>query len=716
MELRRYWQIILKRQRTLFLIVGWVVGLVILGSLLYPPIYHFSVDVWIKSRDVKSDVLEFTSSEFANLGMISSDLIMPGQLQLISQQEIIEKAIQRLNLEKSPGIPMPPQNLININRLKIIWSRLGAKVVNLQNTQILRITAYSSNPKQAVELANSIAQNFEDFYHEFYRQEGLRLVQFLKNQIPVVGARLAEAERKLYEFRIVNNTGDISYYREKLLTSLSTLEDGLDTVARSLPEAENQIKQSLEKLKKMPEFKQSMMTYEANPRIDYIRKKMVDLYSDLASTGEQVTPEYLSYKQHQARLEKLKQGLEKEIKVTLAQEQKSRNTNYDNLISSLITAEINLAVYKARQQSYMQQIVAKKQEISELNRREMEQLPLERPVTALQTAQKSLLSKIEMASLIANMPLSNAYIVAWAKEPPGANLIKYKWFPARKILIPLSFLLSLTVGLWVIFLQEYIDDTLENAEHAELLLGKEVLATLPPLTPVQTATVAGAVTNLAWRNGIWQICSLLKSRGLESMLLGCTSPQSGEDKSRVAASLASALAQNNKQVILVDLDFFHPVMAKLWQLPPGPGMWEVMQGIHPLKKCLKLVGPQQLYLLPTGNIADFSQEKWDTGTLQHAIKELQSISPAGIILLHLPAIGNGEGAPFVALADQTLMVIDSPHTPKDVVSRSLLLVERFQGNILGLILTGICRVQSLAILSHPVCQQLKAKWKEYKRK
>jgi Mrp family chromosome partitioning ATPase/capsular polysaccharide biosynthesis protein len=68
-----------------------------------------------------------------------------------------------------------------------------------------------------------------------------------------------------------------------------------------------------------------------------------------------------------------------------------------------------------------------------------------------------------------------------------------------------------------------------------------------------------------------------------------TSALDGEGKSTTAANVAVAMARAGRHVVLIDLDLRRPNLERLFNLPPGPGVTEVLQGKVPLDEAVARV-------------------------------------------------------------------------------------------------------------------------------
>jgi polysaccharide biosynthesis transport protein len=688
MELRYYWQILFKRWRTLLWIVGITVAATLLYSLIATPVFKFTSKIWIKTSDPKVKLLSVLPTDLSSLGAISSDLVMQGQLRIIQNYPLIKEMISELELKRKNGQPYAVQDILNPGSLALVIRKKGIAFRVPQSTSLIEVEAYSDQPSQAVAMANQVAEKFVDFYHDITRKEAEEVYQYILDQIPRMDAELRDAEKALYQFRIANQTGSISTYREKLISSLTTLEEGRDTAIRETFEAEKKVKEILTKLRSIPEFRQSAIGYESNPRIDYVRKKIVDQEADLASNTQKLTPEHLTVKQSEATVDRYKDILKKEIKETFSSRTKSRNSLYDTLAESLVNSEVNAALYKARQQSYDKLIPAKIAQLGELTQKEMDQVRLERRVTAIKDNFTKLLSDEQTAKLTKESYLSNALIVEKASLPEITEIIKrFRWFPQRRLLVILATVLSLLLGLTVISLQEYFDNSVSDPQETESLLKIPVLATLPQLDRLEPVNVIHILQQKLWQRGIWQIRAWMRKQKISSGILATTSACPREGKTLLTACLGQILAQDKYRVLLVDLNFVNPGLGKLWQLPPGPGICEVLQGRSLLTECLHAVGQGELHLLPNGRTIDLPLGYWDPDSLATILASLKPNYE--FILLDLPEVGEGEGALFSSLADHTLMVIAAGQTPQDVVARALELVKRGYGQVWGLVLNNI---------------------------
>lgn len=701
MELRRYWQIILKRHRTLLWIIGVIVSVAIIGSLISTPVYMFYNNVWIKTSDPKLNIVSnVLPADLAGLGSIGNDLVMYGQVALAKNLSLIQKVIDEMGLKKDNGQLYSAIEFLNPGSMTLVSRKTGVKVSVVQSTQLIQIQGFSRSPQEAAEIANRVAAAFVELYNHNIQTTAKNAYHFMEENIPKISAQLWQANEALAEYKVTNHVNNISYLQEKLLTSLASLKDEQDSNARELEDAGKRIEQIMAKLKKIPEFHKSSQEYRTNPTLELLRQRIAEQGAILATTAAKVTPEHLLYREARATLEKSKEEYRKQVARIFYGQTDQRNTYYDSLLQTLGDNEISLAVRTSRKQFLNQQLLNRQEELDNLTRKETAMDPLVRQVSSLSTSLNSLMTQASLARLASEMDLSNATVVEKAVVPTlKSHILRYRWFPKRKMMVMFSFLFSLLLGLMVIFFQEYLDDSLSEPREAEAFVHLPVLASFPELPEMEAYSLERVLHHTPWAHASWALPDMLKPAG-QGTLAGTwaiTSSRAGEGKSLVAASLGWALALRGQRVLLVDLNFSHPTLAMLWQQPPGKGVREVLQGTAALSECLHRVGPGELYLLANGQAEDIPWAQMDPARLADWLAAIKS--DYDVLLLDLPAVGEGEGAPLAALGEHTLMVVAAHHIPRTQVARGLEQIQRCHSRVEGLILNRVQKFELWPLVS-----------------
>jgi polysaccharide biosynthesis transport protein len=731
MELKRYWQIILKRHRTLLWIIGVIVVTVVIGSLITTPVYMFYANILIKTSDPKSSLVGGINrqggsnlpGDLAGLGIVSNDLVMYGQLAMIKNLSLVQKVISEMKLEKNKGQPYDAKEFLNPGTFSLMSQKRGVNVSLLQNTQVLQVQGFSSSPQEAANIANHTANSIVEFYDNHIRSTARESLKFIQENIPLYSQRLRQAETELAQYKIENHVGNLSYLREKLITSLVTLKDSAETAGLEKEESEKKNEQIRAKLKKIPAFHKYSQEYRSNPTLSYLREKLMDLESTLASNEVKLTRQHPTVRQSISQIAKLKEEYRNQAAKLFNAESVQRNSLFDNLLQRLGESEIDLAVRIVRQNFLNQQFTKKQKELDDLTQKEVGMEPLGRKVTALQTALNTLLAQEDLSRLASDLNLSNAVVIEKAALPLlSSQLKKYRWYPKRTLLACLALLSGLLLGLAVIFSQEYFEDSCSEPMEAEGYLNLPILTSLPELPALEAHTLEAVMGHVPWAQAVWALPDIIKTpdQGWPEGVWAVSSASAGDGKSLVAASLGWVLGLRGLRVLLVDLNFFHPTLASLWQLPAVEGVREVLQGTASLASCVRQVGPGELYLLPNGKAGGVLQPQWTPSVLAEWLAGERAKYDA--VILDLPAVAGGEGAPWAALGEQILMVLAANHTSRFQAARAIEQIRRCHGRIKGLVFNRAQKYELRPIVSQAMATfmslalvQRLAAWRESRK-
>ena len=175
-----------------------------------------------------------------------------------------------------------------------------------------------------------------------------------------------------------------------------------------------------------------------------------------------------------------------------------------------------------------------------------------------------------------------------------------------------------------------------------------------------------------------------RGRSMRSIVV--TSPAKGDGKSLTAANLALTMAQEfHQRVLLLDGDLRRPSVARLFGVPDGPGLAEVLMGVADLDSALVNLGDQRLTLLPAGAPVAQPAELLGSSTMRRV---LDSLGPRfDRILIDMPPVAPlADVHVFSPLADGILMVVRAGSTPKPAIERALSGLDVTK--VLGLVLNG----------------------------
>jgi len=192
MELRRYVEIL--EARKWVVVVTMIVTIIVagLGSFWMTPVYSASTTVRIAA--IQDNSVGFFYPNYL-------DRLMHTYVQLLRSRPFLEQAIQRLDL-----------NILPEDLVKTI------KAEALSDSELIKITAESSNPRLASDIANMLATLLIEQGQKVYFGQGKSAREILQEQLAIVEEKLA-ADRVLLQSLLAESGGQAESGRVKDLNT-----------------------------------------------------------------------------------------------------------------------------------------------------------------------------------------------------------------------------------------------------------------------------------------------------------------------------------------------------------------------------------------------------------------------------------------------------------------------------------------------------------------
>jgi capsular exopolysaccharide synthesis family protein len=163
-----------------------------------------------------------------------------------------------------------------------------------------------------------------------------------------------------------------------------------------------------------------------------------------------------------------------------------------------------------------------------------------------------------------------------------------------------------------------------------------------------------------------------------------TSPGKGDGKSLTASNLALTMAQEFQQrVLLVDGDLRRPAVQRLFGVPGGPGLVDVLVGAADLDQALVDVPEHHFTLLTAGVPPSHPAELLGSAAMRRVVDTLRTRFDR--ILIDMPPVAPLADLHVVApLVDGLLMIVRAGVTPRPAIEQALAGLDR--SKVLGLVL------------------------------
>ena len=265
--------------------------------------------------------------------------------------------------------------------------------------------------------------------------------------------------------------------------------------------------------------------------------------------------------------------------------------------------------------------------------------------------------------------------------------------PKKKLIVGLSFVMSLVVGVLLAFLLEHLDSSLRGPQDVEQKLGVPFLGLIPLLASKDkadpataylknpTSGFAEAVRTI--RTGI-----MLSTLDRPKRILLVTSSVPGEGKSTTALNIALALAQMER-VLLIDADMRRPTIMKHCALPPKTsGLSNAIAKTAPLENCIHRYEAGNLDVMPVGLIPPNPLELLASKAFADLMNGLESRYDT--LVIDSPPINAVSDAQLLAqYANAVIYVVKGESTSAHVVKEGLRRLQQIAAPVVGVILNQI---------------------------
>lgn len=256
-------------------------------------------------------------------------------------------------------------------------------------------------------------------------------------------------------------------------------------------------------------------------------------------------------------------------------------------------------------------------------------------------------------------------------------------------------LLGAAVGLMlaagIIFLIEYLDDTIKSADQASAILGLPVIGYIAELEHDSDKAYVSENPRSPVAEAFRTLRTNLEFAGVDkpikSILVVSSHP--GEGKSTVASNLAITIAQGGKKTILIDADLRRPRVHYYLDLTNRIGLSNLFRDSLNIEDVAHQWKDSNLKVITSGGIppnpADLLASDRMASILDAAGRNVD------MVVIDAPPFLVADASILASRTDGVLFVIHPGRTPVDAALTTLEQMRRAGANIVGLVLNRIPR-------------------------
>ena len=545
-------------------------------------------------------------------------------------------------------------------------------------------------------MVNKLTSNYIDKNLEARWDATQKASEWLSQQMLDLKAKLEKSQDELQKYAADN---DLLFLETDKGNSENVVNQSLRELQEELTktQAARYEKESLHRLVLSSDYGSLPGVFD-NKLLQDLSVRLAELQRERAQLAATFTEGYPKVQQVQSQVVEIQSALERERKRA----------------AQRISNDYFAAV---RRESLVQRAFADKQKQANLIAEKSVQYGiLSREVETNKSIYDGLLQRLKEAGVSAGLKASNIRIVDPAM-PPFKPVS-----PKLPLNLGVAAILGLGLGVSAAFIQEHLDQTIENADDVDRYLRLPGLAFIPslqslnghsvtshtrtdggltlgltsaPILPNETWAHSLPRTDLASRkNGDLseafrglRTSVVLSSGGRSASSILVTSAQSGEGKTTISVNLAISLAQLGRRVLLIDADMRRPTLQKyfpqsgsqLGSYLAGEGSWQDMTYQTAVRGLFVLLcGP-----LPA-NPAELLSSDRMRALLQEAATEYT------FVILDSPPLLNVADARILASAvDTTILVVKGGDTPRQVVQYAESQARAAGANLMGVVLNNL---------------------------
>ena len=299
----------------------------------------------------------------------------------------------------------------------------------------------------------------------------------------------------------------------------------------------------------------------------------------------------------------------------------------------------------------------------------------------------NLLQRYEAIRLAETQTTNSVVTIEPALPPKGPIL------PTTLLNTLLGAAVGLMLGVGIVFLIEYRDDSLKSADQVTDLMELSVLGAIAKFPPTNikngpiVSTEPYSPVAEAYRALATNIQLSRVDRPLKRLLV--TSPGALEGKSTVVANLGLALAQVGVKVILLDCDLRRPTLHKLFSHPNTSGLTDLLlQPTWDRSEVIQATEVAMLGLITTGPLPPNPAELLNSERLTNLLDFLAQ--QADVVLVDSPpCLPVSDAVVLAAKLDGVLMVFRVGATRLPAATRAVEQLQRTNTILVGAVINWI---------------------------
>ncbi len=679
-HIRDHLRIIRKNKWTGIIFFVLVVGLTGLYLLATPPNYAGMAKVVLEPPPISplTMVSEIVYSE--GLDVVSKRLFSNTQFDVFKSRRVAKRVMDRLDLWEAYGLGEEKKSPFG-GEPRTVTRDMAAdafaeKVSVIQPTiisNVVEISFTSRDPETAAEVVNTMLEVYTEILFEDRDVRIQENLEWLEEQFRLLDEDVIEADQALQDFKKERDLISVDDRENILLQKLHALSSSL-TQARIARIAAETAYFDAKRLEDDPtHLENAPAVVSSNPQIAALNGQLNVLKTERARLQERYRGKHPRMVEMNSAIAEVEDRIEQEV------------------LEAIESLKLTYEMARSQEASLREELDEVQENVIRAD---------EEKIHFMQLLNKSKVNRVLFDTLLSR--LKETTIIQDFVNPRDSLQIIQKAVPQdkpagfRPFFLPLASGVGLLVGLFLCYVRDYFDTTIQNERDIHEHLRLPLLGILPHGRTSRVRRGASLLKapllhpELPYVEFLQHLASIVHHAGTSekrSTIL-VTSACPGEGRTSLTVNLGIALAQRGQKVLVVDGDLRKPSLAEAFSLDEGQGLSNLLETGGDPRAFIRETDVENLSCLPAGPCPPVPSVLLESAAVPRVMDELKQ----GFDWVLIDSSALLEAPETVALSqwtDTALWVIASGSTSAERAAWAKRSLTLMSCSILGIILNRV---------------------------
>lgn len=591
-HMRDHLRVVRKYKWTAIFFFVLVVSLTALYLLFTPAGYTGTAKIVLKPPPLTPLTMLSEIAYSEGIDIVNKRLFSNTQFEVIKSRRVAERIMDRLNLWEDYGLgketkPMFGGKARTITR-DMAAQAFGEKVSVIQPTIIsnhIEVSFNAKDPDLAAEIVNVLLEEYTQILYEDRAVRIRQNLEWLRKQFERLDSEVVEADQALQDFRRERNLLSVDDRENILLQKLHALNSGLIQARIARITAETAYLDAKRFEDDPTHLENAPTVLSTNPQIAALSGQLNVLMTELARSHERYLDKHPRMIELNSTIEDVRQRIR------------------DEVLAAIESLRLTYEMTASQEASLRQELEAVQQEVIHTDEQKIEYMQLLNHSKANRMLFDNLVTRLKETVVIQDFedPRETLQIIQGAipsDKPAGF----------RTFFLPIAAGVGLLVGLFLCYVRDYFDTTIQNERDIHETLRLPLLGILPHSRvsrfrirrPLAKAPLLHP--EIPYVEFLQHLASIVHRTGtaenIKSVLVTSACPREG--RTTVTINLAIAMAQRGRRVLVVDADLRKPGLEQAFPQEESRGLSRLLQTGGDPSQYIEKTDMDNLFYLPAG--------------------------------------------------------------------------------------------------------------------